>query len=375
MTSGSNRTVSSVSNALSLDLSFRRADFALEAAGAFPARGVHAIIGPSGGGKTTLLRLIAGLERPQGGRLVVNGRTWVDVQKGVFLPARKRATGVVFQDYALFEHMTVAANIGYGVARRSRRAAVARWLTRLDLEGLAARLPGELSGGQRQRTALARALATNPDVLLLDEPLSAIDAHLRRRLRARLADVLGTMDIPVFMVSHDIDDVRALADWIGVMVAGRLVRAGRRDDVFDTPGEVEVARVLGWPNLLEVGVLAGDRIAGRWGGLAVEGEPPLDTAWIGFKPEHLHLHSRSGQGIAARVRAIAEEGLIRRVTLAVGGGGTLVAHRPADVPTPAPGSRVWLSVAPRHLRFMGEGRVLPGAASPTCETPRLGKTA
>lgn len=356
------------------DLGFRRADFTFRAAGAFPGHGVHAIIGPSGGGKTTLLRLIAGLERPHGGYVLVNGRTWADVDGGVFLPARKRSAGVVFQDYALFEHMTVAANIGYGVPRRRRREALSYWLSRLDLGGLSGRLPGELSGGQRQRTALARALATRPDLLLLDEPLSAIDTHLRRRLRADLSELLAVMHIPVFMVSHDLDDVRSLADWVGVMVAGRLIRAGRRDEVFDDPREVEVARVLGWPNVLAVTMVAGNRIAGRWGALDLKNEPPLDAAWVGFKPEHLCLSPHSERGIQARVRAIDEDGLIRKITVVADDGSVLLAHRAAGVPVPVPGSRVWASVAPDHMRFMGEGRPLAGGRAPR-ETADLEKTA
>ncbi len=188
------------------------------------------LYGPSGAGKSLTLKAIAGLLRPDAGHIRVDGEALFDGAAGVEVPARARRFGYVFQEYALFPHLTVRQNIAFGLTRawvNPRRdfvhAAVDRWLDRLELRPLAARYPDQLSGGQRQRTALARALAPEPRALLLDEPFAALDTALRERLRAELAELQATLALPMMLISHDPADVDAFGDEVVHLAAGRVV--------------------------------------------------------------------------------------------------------------------------------------------------------
>jgi molybdate transport system ATP-binding protein len=185
-----------------------------------------ALFGPSGSGKTLTLQAIAGLLRPERGRIEVNGRVLFDSGRGLHVPPRNRRLGIVFQDYALFPHLTVRQNVSFGVKRMLHpmaRRAMQRVEEILELFGLAElsdSLPAELSGGQRQRTALARAVVPEPDLLLLDEPFSALDQPLRARLRLETRRLLDVLDIPVVLVTHDPEDVAALTDVVALYKAG-----------------------------------------------------------------------------------------------------------------------------------------------------------
>jgi ABC-type sulfate/molybdate transport systems ATPase subunit len=186
--------------------------------------GVTALLGPSGAGKSLTLRAIAGLLRPDGGRVAVGGRVLFDAACGIDLPARERRVGYVFQQYGLFPHLTVAENVGYGLHARTRAERRARVGEVLDLVGLAAfagRRPRELSGGQQQRVALARALAPEPAVLLLDEPLSALDVPLRRRLGDELRALHERTRTPMVLVTHDPDEAARVADAVVRVDGGR----------------------------------------------------------------------------------------------------------------------------------------------------------
>ncbi len=205
--------------------------------------GTVALVGPSGAGKTTVLRAIAGLVKPSAGRIDCGG-AWFDGARGVFLPPDERRVGLVFQDYALFPHMTVRQNIEYARRRRADD-----YLDRFAIRHLERAHPGDLSGGERQRVALARALARDPDVLLLDEPLSALDAHTKADVRTELQELLGGLDIPVLLVTHDFDDAAALADEVGVIVAGELRQRGTPADLVAHPRDPFVASFTG-ANLL-----------------------------------------------------------------------------------------------------------------------------
>lgn len=188
---------------------------------------VTALLGPSGCGKTTLLRCLAGLERPGRGFIRAGADTWLDSASGLCLSPQRRDIGYLFQEYALFPHLTVGQNVGYGLRLpvQERRSVVAGLLERFGLAGLGARRPREISGGQQQRAALARALARRPRLLLLDEPLSALDTDLRLTLREELRGILSTLDIPVLFVTHDPAEAEALADERLTMKDGEL-RAG-----------------------------------------------------------------------------------------------------------------------------------------------------
>ncbi|HJQ49908.1 MAG TPA: ABC transporter ATP-binding protein [Gaiellaceae bacterium] len=204
-----------------------------------------ALVGPSGAGKTFALRVIAGLAEPSRGRVLLDGHRWVDVERGVSLPPEQRSVGLVFQDYALFPHLTVRGNVAFG----SRRRPVDALLERFRIAHLATAHPQELSGGERQRVALARALSRDPAVLLLDEPLAALDAHTKAEVRHELAELLRELALPTLLVTHDYEDAAALADVVGVLVEGRLRQLGSPAELVARPQDAFVASFTG-ANLL-----------------------------------------------------------------------------------------------------------------------------
>jgi molybdate transport system ATP-binding protein len=204
-----------------------------------------ALVGPSGAGKTSVLRVIAGLVEPQRGRVALDGEAWLDTESRVSLPPEQRRVGLVFQDYALFPHLSVRANVAFGAAGRP----VDDLLERFRLSHLAAASPRELSGGERQRVALARALAREPAVLLLDEPLAALDAHTKSEVRHEVAEVLRELTLPTLLVTHDYEDAAALADEVGVIVDGRLRQLGSPAELVARPQDAFVASFTG-ANLL-----------------------------------------------------------------------------------------------------------------------------
>jgi molybdate transport system ATP-binding protein len=213
-----------------------------------------ALLGPSGSGKTTILRAIAGLLMPADGRVVSDGDIWFDAAAAVAVPPQARRVGLVFQDYALFPHLTARDNVALGVSGRanaaSRQTAEA-FLARVNLTGLEDRLPAALSGGQQQRVALARALAREPRVLLLDEPFSAVDQMTRQRLKRELAVLRRSLNIPIILVTHDIDEAVALADRVAVLYRGRILQQGTPEDVRLRPAEAAVAHLMGESNVFE----------------------------------------------------------------------------------------------------------------------------
>jgi len=203
-----------------------------------------ALVGPSGAGKSSVLRAIAGLLGPERGRIELGEETWLDTDAGVDLPPERRSVGLVFQEYALFPHLNVRRNVAFGGRER-----VDELLERFRISHLAHARPGDLSGGERQRVALARALARDPSVLLLDEPLSALDAHTRNVVRGELAELLAELRLPTLLVTHDFEDAAALADRVGVIVDGRILQVGSAGDLLAAPADAFVASFTG-ANLL-----------------------------------------------------------------------------------------------------------------------------
>jgi molybdate transport system ATP-binding protein len=216
---------------ITLDVQLEAGTFTLDLRTTLEARAV-ALFGPSGAGKTTVLETIAGLRRPRTGRIGIAGHVLFDARAGIDVPPRGRRVGYVPQDLALFPHLDVRRNVLFGATRGSRLA-LESVLSVLDIGGLLDRRLDGLSGGERQRVALARALMSAPDVLLLDEPLAALDTPLRHRILEDLRRVRDEIQIPLLYVSHDVSEVRRIAEWVVVLEQGRLVRAGHPNDVFD----------------------------------------------------------------------------------------------------------------------------------------------
>ena len=272
-----------------------------------------ALLGPSGCGKTTLLRMLAGLEVPTEGRILIDGQDMVGV------PPNKRPVNMVFQSYAVFPHMTVEQNVGYGlridgVAKDERAQRVAEALGLVKLDGLEKRKPDQLSGGQRQRVALARALVKRPRVLLLDEPLSALDAKLREQMRSELAIIQDKVGVTFVMVTHDQDEALAMACRCGVMNKGVLQQVATPSDLYEYPANRFVADFIGSVNLFE-GRLVQDETsqalvevegARIWVDHGVTGATG-GTVWAALRPEKIELTHRE-EGAPAPSSSGAPEG-------------------------------------------------------------------
>jgi molybdate transport system ATP-binding protein len=283
---------------------------------------VTVLFGPSGAGKTTLLRLIAGLERPDSGSIVFRGEEWFGARS---LEPQKRRAGFLFQDYALFPHLTAEANVGFGARDRAR---IERLIRAFELDKLRGHFPRQLSGGQQQRVALARALAADPALLLLDEPLSALDAASRARTRQDLRRMLLESGVPSIVVTHDRAEAIALGDWIAVMIDGAIRQTGPVRDVFRRPADPRVAESLGVENILRAEIVA------RHAGLltVAVGSAHLkcvDTGESGpvlacIRAEDVavtreaHLDSSARNRVAGTVREVSIEGPLARIEIDCG---------------------------------------------------------
>ncbi|HWB23616.1 MAG TPA: ABC transporter ATP-binding protein [Gaiellaceae bacterium] len=256
---------------LAVDFTLPLRSFALELA--LDVGRTVALVGPSGAGKTSALRAIAGLVRPAGGRIALDGDVWFDASARLCRPPDERRVGLVFQSYALFPHMTVRENIAYAGKERADEL-----LERFRISHLAQARPRVLSGGEQQRVALARALARNPGVLLLDEPLSALDAHTKAEVRAELVELLRDFALPALLVTHDYEDAAALADEVGVLVDGKLRQLATPQELVARPSDPFVASFTG------ANVLRG-RVVGREDGLSrvrlTTGEEVVSTDELG----------------------------------------------------------------------------------------------
>ena len=277
---------------------------------ALPQGALVTLLGPSGCGKTTTLRLVAGLELPTDGRITIEGR---DVTR---LAAAERRIAMVFQSYALFPHMNVLENVSYGLIVNGARKASAEadalsMLKTLGLEGLGQRLPAELSGGQQQRVAVARALVLRPQVLLFDEPLSNLDARLRRRVREDIRDLQKRLGLSVVYVTHDQQEALAVSDLVCVMRAGKIAQMGTPNQLYEDPADAFIADFMGEANVLDGEVLGAGRIA--LGGVALSTamrEHPVGPAQLAVRPESVTLLP-DGEGLPGRVQRAAFLGQTR----------------------------------------------------------------
>jgi iron(III) transport system ATP-binding protein len=294
------------------------------------------LLGPSGCGKTTTLRLIAGLELPSAGRILIAGR---DVSRE---SASARNVGMVFQSYALFPHMSVLDNVAYapmirGGARAEAQARAHEILAMLGLAGLERRLPSELSGGQQQRVAVARAIVQQPDVLLFDEPLSNVDAKLRRRVRAEIRDLQQRFGLTAVYVTHDQEEALAVSDRIVVMDDGRIAQVGTPRDLYDRPNSRFVADFIGDANLIEGRVDGGTF---RAGDLALPIDGADGPALISVRPERIAL-TPPGTPPLGRVERTSYLGSRIEYVVATGFGDLLVSA-PIAAEALAPGAAVGL---------------------------------
>jgi molybdate transport system ATP-binding protein len=309
-----------------------------------------ALVGPSGAGKSTVLRAIAGLRRPDRGRIALGERAWFDASAKVDLPPERRSVGLVFQEYALFPHMTVRGNVAFG---GGGRADVGVLLERLRIGHLADERPGALSGGERQRVAVARALARDPQVLLLDEPLSALDAHTRAVVRGELQDVLGDLGLPTLVVTHDFRDAAALAGRIGVLVDGRLRQEGTAGQLVAHPADAFVASFTGG-NLLPGRGDGGVGIALDAGGVVRAAEPASGRVGVAVYPWEVGVALQAPDdglnGLPGVVQGLAPEG--NRVRLRIG---EVVVERPAEELERLglePGTTAWATFPPEAVRIV-----------------------
>jgi molybdate transport system permease protein len=254
------------------------------------------LLGPSGSGKTMTLRAIAGLETPDRGRIVVDGRVLFDSGRRINIPARERKIGLLFQNYALFPHLTVRENIAFGLRRlpdseRARR--VAQQLSAAHLDDLANRYPASLSGGEQQRVALARALAVEPEALLLDEPFSALDTHLRSALERQLRETLETYRGSTLFVSHNLEEAYRVCENLVVLERGSVAARGPKEEVFRHPPTLEVARLTGCKNYSRARRLEDRRIeALDWGcTLRVTQDFAKTPEHVAIRAHHVRVHA------------------------------------------------------------------------------------
>lgn len=282
----------------------------------FPADRNHVTVlfGPSGAGKTTILRSLAGLERPNTGSILFGEEVWFDAQAGVMMPPQKRSIGYVFQDYALFPHLTVNQNVAYGLtgeSRSLRASKLEKILQLVQLDGLGDRKPKELSGGQQQRVALARALVREPRLLLLDEPLSALDLPTRKHVRGEFAKLLRDLGIPTVLVTHDWTEALSLGDQLAVMITGKVRQIGHPQRVFSAPKDIEVAQSLG------VETIVPGKVVSRDGGLvavrvnqttvwAVDPGEEINEVYVCVRAEEVALEKLQGIAGSARNRLHGE---------------------------------------------------------------------
>ncbi len=326
-----------------------------------PAGSFFALLGPSGCGKTTTLRLVAGLEQPTAGRILIGGKDVTDVK------SFRRPVNTVFQSYALFPHMSVLENVAFGLRRRNIKDPVGKAheaLRLVELDHLANRKPQQLSGGQQQRVALARAVVNRPALLLLDEPLGALDLKLRRQMQLELKSIQNEVGLTFLHVTHDQEEAMTMADTVAVMNKGEIEQMGAPEELYELPRTAFVANFLGQSNLFtgEVTSSGGSTIVVDVAGIKVE--VPKDRAQrhsgqvtIGVRPEKLTLHTSAPKKLAAsnvlgpgRVTDVSFSGVSTQYQVAVPGVGliTVFAQNMVFGPVVNVGAEAWVSWAVDH---------------------------
>jgi putative spermidine/putrescine transport system ATP-binding protein len=327
---------------------------ALEPATLDIARGeTLVLLGPSGCGKTTMLRIIAGLELPDaGGKVLFDGKDMTSV------PIEKRNVGMVFQSYALFPNMTVADNIGYGlkirgVGKQERAARVAELVALINIPGLENRRVNQLSGGQRQRVALARAVAIRPGILLLDEPLTALDAALRDRLRGELNRLLRALGITAIYVTHDQAEAMELGDRVVVMQKGAIAQIGTPREIYFAPKNRFVAEFIGAANIIEASVEKGQLVL-PGGRQPIGGDANLAAVVAMIRPETIGIVEAGSTPLSGIIDSVSFIGDRQRMIVSGASNKLLTVDAPNTIRAKA-GDRVGLLIAPDAVRLLPPG--------------------
>jgi molybdate transport system ATP-binding protein len=324
------------------------------------------LVGPSGAGKSSSLEIVAGLLCPARGRVAVAGASWLDTERGIDWPPERRRAGLVFQDYALFPHLDVLGNVAYGssargCSRASARTRAASWLERLGIGALGARSTATLSGGERQRVAVARALAAEPSVLLLDEPFGSLDASTRSSVRGELRAFLREVSLPTVLVTHDPVDALALGDRIAVIDRGRIAQIGRREDLLEHPRSPIVAELAGL-NLYRADLAPGRGLKeARTGRLVfhVLADDRTGPSFVAFAPSDVVLSAAPAEGSAQNVFAGEVRELLPlpdRVRVVVDAGELIAADLTREAAARlgvAPRQRLWASIKATGIRIYG----------------------
>ncbi|KZN12346.1 ABC transporter ATP-binding protein [Marinomonas sp. TW1] len=340
------------------------------------------VLGPSGCGKSTILRMIAGLEHLTDGEIVADGRVLDNVAKGLFIPAEKRHIGLVFQSYALWPHMTVTRNIEFGLRLKGlpaheRKKLVAEMITMLKIEGLEDRYPAQLSGGQQQRVALARTLAMNPGILLLDEPLSNLDASLRLSMRAELTRLHQEFGTTIVFVTHDQWEAMTLATQIAVMNKGTLQQIGTPDDIYERPANRFVAEFIGNPpiNMISAETKPAQQLMQQAG----FSTSLTEGALLGLRPEGLLLSKEASlSGVPVTISDILPTGgaWIIELTMAQDDTSTMPSHLVHTTQIPPRwqrGEQAYLNVASHAMHLFdtdGKRKPLTLTLTPKAKTYR-----
>ena len=314
-----------------------------------------ALLGASGSGKSMTMRCVAGVDRPDRGRIVLDGNVLFDSEKHINLRPQERQVGLLFQNYALFPNMTVEQNIQCGLRRKgSAKAETSRWIEAFHLQGLERRLPCQLSGGQQQRVALARCMASNPRLLMLDEPLAALDEHLRWQMREQLYDALTGFAGPTLYVTHDRNEAAGLCARVCVLEDGRSQPVTRLSDWLERPGTMAAARLAGFENVASVDATVQPNCAvwnTHWR------QAPNDACGVAFRADHVELHrDEQENAIPCRIVRETENEL---VCMPLNGAEKLRVRRQDDY---GAGDMVW--VKPDPLVWLRKGNAECGA--PLC---------
>jgi ABC-type sulfate/molybdate transport systems, ATPase component len=258
------------------------------------SQGTLGLLGASGSGKSMTLRCIAGIDTPTKGKIILNDRVFYDSEKGINLPIHKRKVGFLFQNYALFPHMTISENISFALtslSKEEKNRIVKEKVTMMQLDGLEDRFPHELSGGQQQRAAFARALAVNPEILLLDEPFSALDNYLRAQVQKQLIDTLVDYKGATVFVSHNMDEIYRICDNLAVISKGKVTAYGLKQDIFNNPPNLPAAQLTGCKNISETKSISPDTVeALDWGcTLKVSKKTTAETSYVGIRAHYISI--------------------------------------------------------------------------------------